>query len=527
MRLKQQTLLLLSVPLLFEVIFICVLMQALYNAEQDFLAEAQNREISMCVNNIMRDMLQAVTQLGSRYLIKKTDFQVSQVGTLLEDILAQRTTLNKLIANDTRKKKQFAEFNNALDTQLVTFDEFRDMMNGHHELQALQVLRKLNSLLSTVNESGSEIIQSYERRGEKRKLAVEHSRQRVRAIIIFGAGFNLLLVAGLGWWTVRFSLSRLKTLMRNNERLAKHEPLLEPIAGNDEYAELDRTFHSMVSALDQAKKKEREFVSMISHDIRSPLGGLQSTLELFSMGRFGELNDKGRTALSKADIAIGRILSITEGLLELDKLESGEFELDKHPTDLRKLISEAVSIVQSQAEQNQIKLITELHFVGGPDSQLAEITDPHFTDDSNPDLANSAASQHAMSTALKPNSETSEGITLSLDQVQILRVLVNLLTNAIKFSDKNSQVKVCAKNDNSQVTVEVNDTGRGIPQDKVDSVFERYVQVELADSRQKKGTGLGLPICKAIVQAHGGTMGVTSEFGKGSTFWFRLPLQKQ
>lgn len=484
MRLRQQTFLLLSVPLLFEVIFIAVLLQALYNAEREFLAEAKNREISMCVNSIMRDMLQAVTQLGSRYLVKKSDFQVLQVGHLLDDILAQRKSLNSLIAKDSAKKKQFEEFNNALDTQLVTFEEFKEMMNGQHDLQALQVLRRLNSLLSTINESGSEIIESYERRGEKRKVAVIKSRERVRMIIICGAGFNLLLVAGLGFWTVRFSLSRLKRLMQNNEKLAKREALLIPISGNDEYAELDQTFHTMVKALDEAKKKEREFVSMISHDIRSPLGGLQTTLELFSTGRFGELNDKGKTALSKAGIAIEKILDITDGLLELEKLESGEFILEKQPTNVVGLLNEAGELVRNLAEQKQIELLIE----------------------SNTDAI------------------------INLDQTQMSRVIVNLLSNAIKFSEQGSQIKLKLSsqvdNGGDQILIEVVDSGRGIPSDKLASVFERYVQVELADSKQKKGTGLGLPICKAIVIAHGGVMGVESELGKGSRFWLKLPFSK-
>lgn len=481
MKLRHQTFLLLSVPLLFEVIFICTLMQALYNAEQEFLAEAQNREISMCVNSIMRDMLQAVTQLGQRYLVKKTDFQISHVGTLLDDILEQRKTLKKLIAKDSAKRKQFEEFNGALDTQLVTFDEFREMMNGQHDLEALQVLRKLNSLLSTVNESGAEIIQSYEKRGEKRKLAVVRSRERVRTIIVLGSAFNLLLVAGLGWWTMRFSLSRLKTLMRNNERLAKHEQLLEPIEGNDEFAELDRTFHKTATALDEAKRREREFVSMISHDIRSPLGGLKTTLELFETGRFGELNEKGKTALTKADKAIGRILEITEGLLELDKLQSGEFILAKSNVSVHALIKEAIAMVHNQAQTNQIELITEI----------------------------------------------SDDAEIEVDETQILRVIVNLLTNAIKFSKQNSQVLISAVREGHNTKVKVIDHGRGIPSEKLDSIFERYAQVELADSREKKGTGLGLPICKAIVLAHGGLMGVESKLESGSTFWFQIPSPQQ
>jgi signal transduction histidine kinase len=104
-------------------------------------------------------------------------------------------------------------------------------------------------------------------------------------------------------------------------------------------------------------------------------------------------------------------------------------------------------------------------------------------------------------------------------------VLVNLLSNAIKFSSSGTTIELSAKVDGEQVLFEVADHGRGIPADKIETVFDRFTQVEAGDSKNRQGSGLGLAICKAIVTQHHGTIGVRSNVGEGSTFWFGLPTQ--
>jgi signal transduction histidine kinase len=112
------------------------------------------------------------------------------------------------------------------------------------------------------------------------------------------------------------------------------------------------------------------------------------------------------------------------------------------------------------------------------------------------------------------------------DQDLLIQVLVNLLANAIKFSPENEKIEVIAQEHENAIEFKVIDHGRGIPAEYKDKVFDRFQQVELNDARLKGGTGLGLAICKAIVESHHGQIGVESELGMGSTFWFTIPLEQ-
>ncbi len=121
-------------------------------------------------------------------------------------------------------------------------------------------------------------------------------------------------------------------------------------------------------------------------------------------------------------------------------------------------------------------------------------------------------------------SATTEDRTLVADANRLVQVLVNLLSNAIKFSPPDAQVTITLVADETWLEFSVIDQGRGIPPEFLDSVFDRFVQVRDTDATVKGGTGLGLPICKGIVEEHSGTIGVTSEVGKGSRFWFKIPV---
>nr|WP_275414308.1 ATP-binding protein [Spirulina major] len=110
------------------------------------------------------------------------------------------------------------------------------------------------------------------------------------------------------------------------------------------------------------------------------------------------------------------------------------------------------------------------------------------------------------------------------DPDQILQTLTNLISNAIKFSNPHSMVGIGIIPQQEQILFEVKDCGRGIPKDKLESIFGRFQQVDASDSREKGGTGLGLPICREIIQRHQGKMWVESTVGEGSSFYFTLPL---
>lgn len=270
----------------------------------------------------------------------------------------------------------------------------------------------------------------------------------------------------------------------------------------------------------EVERIKDELISIISHELRTPLTSIRGALDLLASGVYATRPEKASRML---DIAINnsdRLVRLVNDILDLERLGSGKVRLVKQVCQIADLMQQAVDSVQAIADQSNITL-----------------------------------------------SLTSISTTLSASPDAIIQTLTNLLGNAIKFSPSGSTVWLKAElisideidkvrgigdpkpvtNTNflpstapspsssptapspssSYVLFSIDDRGRGIPTDKLESIFEQFQQVDVSDSRQKGGTGLGLAICKKIVQQHGGTIWVESIFGEGSTFYFTLPLVEQ
>lgn len=239
------------------------------------------------------------------------------------------------------------------------------------------------------------------------------------------------------------------------------------------------------------EKIKDEFVSIVSHELRTPLTSIRGSLGLLLTGKLGELTNEAKRFLNIAVNNTDRLIRLINDILDLERLESGKINLALQRCDLADLMFQATEVMQSMAHKANIVL---------------------------------------------HNSPVS--VQLLVDSDRILQTLTNLLSNAIKFSDANSSVFLnarliegsedCTENAQpyqpSHVLITVEDQGRGIPTDKLESVFERFQQVDASDSRQKGGTGLGLAICRSIIQQHGGKIWVESTQGKGSTFFLTLPI---
>lgn len=225
------------------------------------------------------------------------------------------------------------------------------------------------------------------------------------------------------------------------------------------------------------KKLERmrqEFVSMVGHDLKTPLASLGCSLEVLGQGIFGTLNEQGCSLLEQAQISIDRLLRLINELLELQKFDGGMVSLTKEDSPVPDVLRTSAEAVRSFAGKRNIQI---------------EVKD----------------------------CET----IVSMDRDRVTQVVVNLLSNAIKFSPDGGKVTVTADSNPDRVKFNVIDQGPGINEKYHDLIFERFRQVDAADA--KHGTGLGLHICKAIVEAHGGHIGIVSKPGAGSTFWFTLP----
>lgn len=227
----------------------------------------------------------------------------------------------------------------------------------------------------------------------------------------------------------------------------------------------------------QLAQLKARFVSSLSHDLRTPLTSLFGYLEFLADGFDDGLTPTQRDLVSKLDRTARRIETLVDDLLDYARLDAGTFELDRAEFDLAAQIQEVLEVLENQAREANVRLVSE------------PAADP---------------------------------LPILGDSPRLERVLINLVQNAVKFSPTQGEVVVRADRRGPLVRVEVADAGPGVAIEDCARIFTPFVQLE--GGRRKGGTGLGLSIAKAIVEAHQGRIGVESEPGRGSTFWFELPV---
>jgi PAS domain S-box-containing protein len=220
-----------------------------------------------------------------------------------------------------------------------------------------------------------------------------------------------------------------------------------------------------------------EFVSTVSHELRTPLTSIRGALGLLSSGLLGTIDEKGRRMLEIAVINTDRLVRLINDILDLERIESGKVELSRGAVDAQTVMNQAREGLQSIADQAGIQIVTE-PAVG----------------------------------------------SLWGDSDRIIQTLTNLISNAIKFSPAGTTVTLSGTAGANEFTFRVTDQGRGVPDDKLDSIFERFSQIDASDSRDKGGSGLGLAICESIVTAHRGRIWAEKNDPRGTRLQFTIPL---
>jgi PAS domain S-box-containing protein len=229
-------------------------------------------------------------------------------------------------------------------------------------------------------------------------------------------------------------------------------------------------------ALDKMKD---EFISTVSHELRTPLTALRAALGLVAGGALASKPDKMQQMV---EIALGntdRLVRLVNDILDLERIGSGKAQLHSTTNSVEDLMRRAAELQSVRAAKAHIQF-----------------------------------------------SIAAEGVKVWADPDRILQMLANLIGNAIKFSPNGGEIHLVARNlSDNEAQIEVHDQGRGIPQDKLEQIFERFQQVDASDSRAMGGTGLGLAICRSIAQQHGGRIWAESAPGNGASFFFTLPTR--
>jgi signal transduction histidine kinase/CheY-like chemotaxis protein len=231
--------------------------------------------------------------------------------------------------------------------------------------------------------------------------------------------------------------------------------------------------------LQSANKSQADFTAMLAHDLRSPLSNVIAVVEMLIAGLFGATNDDQKKWLCRLQNNARSMLDLVNDFLDLSKLEAGHINLSNESVNLKSLIDGAIDNYQVRTRDKGICLKCRI------DADLPEII---------------------------------------ADPRRLEQVLSNLLSNALKFTDTGGSIEIAARQKGEGIEIAVSDTGVGIPKDEIGSLFEKYRQTTSGKTSEHKGTGLGLVICKMIVEAHGGWIRVESQEGKGSTFFFSLPF---
>ncbi len=237
-----------------------------------------------------------------------------------------------------------------------------------------------------------------------------------------------------------------------------------------------------VTQFKQLDKMKSEFMATVSHEFRTPLTSINMTLDLINQGIVGEVNPEQQELLKSAKHDANRLTKLVRELLELSRLESGKFQFKKELISINEIIQDSIQPILLPIKEKSINLI--LH--------LSENI-PKFTGDAQ----------------------------------QFSWVISNLVNNALKYTPEGGAIEITSSVEINEIMVSIKDTGKGISEENLSTIFDKFVQVKGTLESTPGSVGLGLAIAKEIVQMYGGEIWAESEFEKGSVFYFTIPLENE
>lgn len=599
LRVRQKGLLLVAVPLAFEVIFVALLTFFLWQSESVTTREQHSKAIVIQLETIVKHIWEGA-QYFAIYGLTHSETALKKFDQSIVDMEQQLKSLKSMVKDDGEQLQNAIKVEK--DIQSI-YEVTRTFQRGVEEgerinpVQGVFLRREMMQRMDSLVKDSTEMGRIERERRKHYPLDEESAKMLVKIALGAGLLMNIGICIFLAIYFSKDITHRLSTIVENTVKLAEGKKLHPVLTGSDEIAQLDWVFHKMALQLEQAARKERaiidnaqdvicslnreglfsqlspaasrmwgygidellgksigrlipeeelpkvtrileeakasptavsldtqikckngtsvwmlwsvywsepeegffcvahdinerkmldqmkqDFVNMVSHDLRTPLTGMRAFLDSLSVGVYGKLNDKGQASVTKLQSSLVRLVNLVNELLDIEKMEAGKMSMHMESARLNQLLEAACDMVRNYAEQQRVTLIME---------------------------------------------EGPADIRVSVDGTRMIQVVQNLLSNAIKFSPEGGAVALSWSVDDGAVTVRVKDDGCGIAEANKGAVFDRFRQVHDDTGGNRGGTGLGLAICKAIVEQHNGAIGVESQEGKGSTFWFRLPVEQR
>jgi len=267
-------------------------------------------------------------------------------------------------------------------------------------------------------------------------------------------------------------------MLANTRKLAEQKPLSQLLGGSDELALLDFSMHEMADAIAISQKERQDFLAVVSHELRTPLSAVSTSLELLSMGVVKNVPDRAQKKAADTEAVLASILNLINDLLDLEKLEAGKLSLMQRQVKVSEIIEKSFEQLKPFCRMRGVRLRYQL-----------QTADPE--------------------------------VAVSADLARIVQTLSILIRNAAQASAQNKAIDVDVSERGETIEISVSDRGSGVPNYLQSQIFERFRKTE-SDAAEEIVKGMGLPIARYIVEAHGGSIGYAAREGGGSVFWFRL-----
>jgi signal transduction histidine kinase len=368
----------------------------------------------------------------------------------------------------------------------ATEAEFVAMRAGRGAVADSISQRTVAPALRDADQALSPVEQVLRARTTTRVLEAESALGRAEQISLAALVIALILAAGIALWLTR-SISRPVTALEEGMRAVADGELDHALAyqtdRHDEFGRLAISFREMSRQLAELDKLKAEYVSIASHELKTPINVITGYLSLMEEGIYGQLTDKQREVLGTIGVQARTLARLASQLLDVSRFEAGGGRIEPRSVHLNVMLDELERTFHVLAVQRDV----DFRIVREPGLPEEVMWDPE----------------------------------------RINEVTGNLLSNAFKFTPAGGKVELIAAPEHGSVRIQVHDTGAGIPQEQLPHVFEKFYQADNQRAASTKGSGLGLAIAKEIVEAHKGQIRCESTVGRGTLFTLLLPVSVQ
>lgn len=458
--------------LIIECAFIGFLLMQVYRAEEDAAKQTQQREV-LFHSQALCDAMYSVHQAIGNWILTPEPPNEKHIDNALQSMYKEHKWLIDVYKDHPKERQQLMAIN---DLSVLTGNIIHTGVERTYasppelrEEVAIFVRRNVSDPKQRILTASIEFLRQQVQKFSVRKHGLAED---LMPVIWLGLGANLIAGIALAFFYASRISSRLSVMAENARKLQAGEKLMPLVAGDDEIAQLDLSFHQMAEQMEMDQRMRQTYILTFQNELGRPLLALKERLKNME-SHSADMSPKAKQSISSSIRNLTRLTVLIDDLVRVD----GQLELRIADAELSEVVERSIESVKPLADKNKISLVQKVE----------------------------------------------ENLSLQADADRLTQVIINFLSNAIKFSPQGSQVTVEANTKENHIELAVIDKGRGIPADKTASLFEKFKQVEAVDGKRGTGTGLGLSICKEIIELHGGTIGVSSKEGEGSRFWFHVP----